>query len=364
MLRLRRTGDDDTSGRTRAADGQVPPARASGSCCRSSGVGPIWFPRGARWRWLLGLLFAGVVLAGVKFAITGQPPLLHRENVWSIAVYEGPSPFALQPINGAAPALISTDVTDVAALFVADPFALCAQDQWYLFCEVLNRATDQGDIGYATSQDGIVWHYRRIVLDEPFHLSYPTVFRWENAIYMVPETSEAGHVRLYEASSFPDQWRWKADLLSGDGLADPTLFRHDGRWWMFVGKANTHDELWLYFADQLAGPWQSHPRNPVIRHNADLARPGGPLFTYENHLYRLAQDCRPNYGNALRAFRILQLSTTDYAEEPPEGRLVLSAGPEPWHRAGMHHCDLHPLPDGRWRAVVDGHRKVWVWRWW
>ncbi len=56
----------------------------------------------------------------------------------------------------------------------------------------MNARTKQGDIGLAVSGDGRTWTYRGIVLDEAFHLSFPYVFEWNGAVYLVPESATAG----------------------------------------------------------------------------------------------------------------------------------------------------------------------------
>ena len=63
--------------------------------------------------------------------------------------------------------------------------------------------TDRGEIAHATSRDGAAWTYRSVVLREPFHLSYPQVFEWDGAIYMVPESRQDAAVHLYVAEAFP-----------------------------------------------------------------------------------------------------------------------------------------------------------------
>lgn len=46
----------------------------------------------------------------------------------------------------------------------------------------------QGDIGVAISTDhGLTWKHLGTALDEPWHLSYPFVFRWQGEVYMMPE---------------------------------------------------------------------------------------------------------------------------------------------------------------------------------
>src|SRR5207253_10269249 len=86
--------------------------------------------------------------------------------VWSIAVLRGKTPFALKPSSNIA--LLASDVDDIPARFVADPFMLRRGRLWYMFFEVLNDANALGVIGCATSADGTSWRYRGIVLREPF----------------------------------------------------------------------------------------------------------------------------------------------------------------------------------------------------
>ena len=307
---------------------------------------------------VLGLLV--LVLSVWKFKVTGQPPFLHRENVWSVAVYEGPSPIDLKPTShDNAPKLTAKDVTDVDALFVADPFMVEQNGKLYMFVEVLNKQTQQGDVAVAISNDdGQTWNYEGLVLDEPWHLSYPSVFTWEEKWYMLPQGDSGVH--LYEATNFPTEWKKTATLFDQPDLADPTLFRHEETWWMFIGKSGTHDRLQLYFANDLMGPWTEHPVSPIIDGDPDVARPGGKVVQMDGSLIRYAQDCAPKYGNQLRAFRITELSRDAYQEVPIDGEFVLRAGSHDWNANGMHHVDAHQKPDGTWRAVVDGHRKTWT----
>src|SRR5262245_46202668 len=118
--------------------------------------------------------------------------------MWSIGIYTGDSSFQLRarPNN---PVLTNTDVTDVQAEFVADPFMLHADGRWYMFFEVLDRETQLGVIALATSDDTVNWNYEQVVLAEPFHLSYPYVFEWQGERYMIPETLGASAVCLYKA---------------------------------------------------------------------------------------------------------------------------------------------------------------------
>lgn len=110
-------------------------------------------------------------------------------DVYSISIYEGGSPLDLRPAAGADnPVLQAADVTDVAAIYVADPFMIRGGGEWHMFFEILPQADEKGVIALASSADGLKWRYRQVVLDEPFHLSYPYVFEFEGEHYMIPES--------------------------------------------------------------------------------------------------------------------------------------------------------------------------------
>jgi hypothetical protein len=271
--------------------------------------------------------------------------------MWSIAIYNGPTPFDLHP---RAPILTRTHITDIPADFVADPFMLRHNDTWHMFFEVMNTETQRGEIGLATSPDALAWSYHRIVLKEPFHLSYPHVFNWRGDYYMLPETLNAGAVCLYKALDFPFEWSNVARLIETQ-LADPTIFRFNDLWWMFAcSTPYQHDTLRLYFASELTGPWTEHPKSPIIRADKRRARPAGRVVEFHNRLFRFAQDCVPRYGSSVRAFEIAELTTNSYAEVEHDRNPILRASGNGWNAFGMHHIDAHELLDSGWLACVDG----------
>jgi beta-xylosidase len=270
--------------------------------------------------------------------------------MWSIAIYTGITPFNLQP---AAPVLTKDYITDIPADFVADPFMLRREVTWYMFFEVMNTETQRGEIGLATSNDARTWTYDRIILKEPFHLSYPHVFEWRNEYYILPESLNAGAVCLYKALDFPYNWTVVARLIKGE-LADPSILRFNDRWWLFAcSTPYQHDTLRLYFANELTGPWTEHPKSPLIRNDKCRARPAGRILNFGNRLFRFAQDCGPRYGSSVRSFEITKLTTNNYAEV--ELRIpILKASGHGWNASGMHHIDAHQQSNGHWLACVDG----------
>jgi hypothetical protein len=274
------------------------------------------------------------------------------DYIWSIAIYTGTTPLTIEaPGDVKNPVLTGADVTDVSAKYTADPFMVYHETHWYMFFEVLNSETERGEIGMASSRDGFAWQYGRIVLRESFHLSYPYVFRFEGDFYMMPEARQAQSVRLYRAINFPVEWQHVQTLLEGD-LADPSVFFHDGKWWMFVLEGE--DILRLYFAVDLRGPWREHVKSPVVTANLKISRPGGRVLATGGRIIRFAQDGVPLYGSRLRALEIRRLDETSYEEAELSESPILKANRRGWNAIGMHHIDIHLLADGRWLACVDG----------
>lgn len=277
------------------------------------------------------------------------------EPVWSIGIYRGPSPLELTPA-APGPALSRDDISDVVASSVADPFLLRKDGTWHMFFEVYNWRANKGEIGLATSDDGLRWSYNGIVLAEEFHLSYPYVFDWAGEHYLIPESHQAGEVRLYRAERFPVSWSPACTLLSGSELADASIFRFREQWWLFAeaSRQRNHDTLRLYHSEVLEGPWLEHVCSPVVAGDASKARPAGRVLVQAGRLVRFAQDCSREYGAAVRAFEVTELTMESYAEREISDRPVLAGSGVGWNACGMHHIDAQPHPDGGWIAAVDG----------
>lgn len=276
---------------------------------------------------------------------------------FSIGMYSGRSPFDLQPAPGAAnPVLSVPDITSVPVGTVADPFMLRVDDVWHLFFEITNKLTNKGEIALATSDDALRWTFRRIVLTEPFHLSYPYVFCWDGDFFMIPETARSRSVRLYRADRFPFRWSHVSTLLSGRRFADSSILRYDDLWWLFTdaGKDSKSPELRLYFAEELSGPWTEHPGSPLAGGDPHVSRPGGRVILVDGSPCRFSQNVYPVYGTDVRAFEIVELTRTGYSERQVRDRPVLGPGGDTWNRDGMHHVDAHQLGDDSWLACVDG----------
>lgn len=236
--------------------------------------------------------------------------------------------------------------------YYADPFPVEHDGRRYVFVEDCDLETERGVISViALDEKGRAGAATR-VLECPYHLSYPFVFSWDGAWYLLPESGERRGVDLYRATDFP--WRWELDrtLLEGVNAVDATIVEKDGRFWLFaniaVPGALTEDELFLFSADTLTGTWTPHPRNPVVS-DVRRSRPAGWIFADGGTLIRPSQDCSVRYGGAVVFNRITTLTQADYGEEPI-GRI------DPGWRRG----NLATHTFNRWGGleVIDGQRRV------
>lgn len=281
--------------------------------------------------------------------------IIRRRSEWSISIYTGDSPLRLDsPQHFKNPILTAKDVTDVPADFVADPFMVYEHNTWYMFFEVMNLRTNKGDISLATSNDGQHWTYKQIVLDEPFHLSYPYVFKWNDEYYMIPESSQAGSIRLYKATDFPTQWLFVKTLLDGSDFVDPSIFHHNDLWWLFTATSESRNILRLYYSNHLMNPWIEHPKSPIVNGNKRIARPAGRVIRFNDKIIRYAQDCERIYGNQVLGFEITDLTTTSYQEQEIQENPIIKASGSGWNKKGMHHIDAHKMGENKWVACVDG----------
>lgn len=288
---------------------------------------------------------------------TVMAPAAHQELIWSIGVFRGDSPWTLKdPDDIKNPVFTYKDITDVNALFVADPFIFKYGNKYLLFMEVAKvEPYGYGDIAYAESDDGINWTYKGVVLHEYFHLSYPQVFESDGEYYMIPETYQTHTLRLYKATNFPTEWKFEKTLVDVQNV-DPSIF-HEGKYWYIICATDFEhgwDDTRLYYSKDLEGPWKEHPASPIVKDDANISRPAGRIMRVDGHWYRLSQDTYPTYGQSVSAFRIDKITPKVYQETPVSTNPVLQPSGEWWTKEGMHQIDAIQLPNGKWLGVVDG----------
>ena len=234
--------------------------------------------------------------------------------------------------------------------FYADPFPVKWQGRTFVFFEDLDHRVGKGIISAIEFDGSGPIGTVQPVLEEPWHLSYPFLIEDNGELWMIPESSVQRDVAIYKCVRFPDRWERHCTLLTELELADVTITRHNGLYYLFGawrdGTAGYSDTLAIYYADNLFGPWQPHASNPVLMDRA-TARPAGNFVNIDGRLWRPVQDCTNGYGAALGLAEVLELSPTAFRQAI---RHALKPGPV-WPGR-----KLHTLNRCGQLEVIDGSR--------
>lgn len=237
--------------------------------------------------------------------------------------------------------------TEAGHRYLADPFPWPGSHR--ILCEEMPLTDGVGRIVSVTETEGIL-DSPAVLLDDGDHHSYPCTLRDGETTYCIPESTQRGATRIYRLG---DDARLVpiCNVAPHSRLADPTLFRWNGRYWLACTDLDLggHDNLCLLHAPAILGPWTPHTRWPV-KIDVRGARPGGMLFNIDGRLYRPGQDCAATYGAAVAIHEILTLTETDFRES-----LVTVLRPD---ASGPFPHGLHTLVHDGERFWVDGKRFV------
>ena len=202
--------------------------------------------------------------------------------------------------------------------FLADPFVIREGDRDFCFLEDYDYKISRGFICAYELKEDTAERLGEVIV-EPFHLSFPYLFRYESKLYMCPECSENKDIRVYECVDFPLKWKLSKILMSNISAVDTMIFERDGLWWLFtnIDPTNTgrfESELFIFYSDNpLGDEWHPHPKNPVLM-DSTKGRNGGILYD-DKWVYRVAQKQGFKvYGKEFSINKITVLNKYEYEE--------------------------------------------------
>jgi hypothetical protein len=231
--------------------------------------------------------------------------------------------------------------------YLADPYPWPGTGR--ILCEEMPLTDGVGRIVAVSESNGVLG-LPSVLLDDGYHHSYPCTLQDGETVYCVPESVRRGATRIHrlddDGALVPI-----CDVAPHARLADPTLFRWNGRYWLACTDLDLggHDNLCLLHAASITGPWMPHARWPV---KTDIrgARPAGMVFNRDGRLFRPSQNCAATYGAAVAIHEILTLTETDFHEA-----LVSELRPD---GSGPFPHGLHTLAHDGERIWIDGKRYV------
>ncbi len=227
------------------------------------------------------------------------------EKRWNIVRYsfdQIEDLFKLSVARGTVPVL------GAGYAFYADPFFDATGDK--IRVEALNATNGLGEIVELSSSsfDAV----RTLV--KGHHYSYPCSFEDTNREYIIPEVASHSSPFLL-GKPFDGSVKERLSGLEEVRIVDGTLFKNDGVYYLFGGLADSAaDCLYLYFSDDLKGPYKPHPHNPIVI-DPHSARMAGHILRCGGRLYRFGQNNSYSYGDGITINEIVQLSKVHYCEK-------------------------------------------------
>jgi hypothetical protein len=269
----------------------------------------------------------------------------HKTLQWFTGVRPAPAAIDFEnPARGAS----YTEIPAPPGHSYADPFIVEHDSRHWLFVEDWSDANRRACLACMEIDARGRAGAPVVILDQPYHLSYPQVFSHRGDFFMIPESSGSATVQLYRSTRFPFEWDLAAVLMEDAALVDTTVLFRDGKWYFFTSTSGQPEEAYLFTSDRLDGPWQYHPANPIGADTRRL-RGAGAIISRQGALFRPVQDCALGYGHAIAFNEILRLSPSEYEERPAGGL------PPTWAPglAGTHTFNFDSAFE-----VVDGLRLV------
>ena len=205
--------------------------------------------------------------------------------------------------------------------FWADPFIFKHKDKNYIFFENYDYKTKKGKISCGRIKNSQLVDVDDVI-EKEYHMSYPFIFKENEDVFLIPETSENNRLEIYKCVDFPFNWELHSTVFEGEKIIDASVYicKNKNKW-LFLNKSagiNAPDNSDLYIYKVNSPDFKElepHKNNPVII-NSKVARNGGGIFEYKNETYRPSQaNIDGIYGRGLNINKIKKLTINEYVEE-------------------------------------------------
>lgn len=207
----------------------------------------------------------------------------------------------------------------------ADPFLFVDGNKLYLFYEKQYQQKGKGYIAMRYTENLTNWSEEVTVLKEPFHLSFPFVFKDEGSYYLIPESNQAKSIRLYQATdSSLTNWKNVGSLIEEkNNWVDSSVISIDGIYYLFTTTTNKNDiqSQRLFYSRRLKEGYVEHPCSPIYTGN-DYGRNAGSIMCIDGNYYRPTQDCKDYYGKQVHILKIDEISQHRYCEHVEKQNII------------------------------------------
>ena len=105
----------------------------------------------------------------------------------------------------------------------ADPILFSHQGESFLFMESFDMRTQLGSIALARFDEAGRLSEPEVIIREPYHMSFPMVFSWEDGLYMIPETCGNRSLNLYRCDGDIRNWSLVKSFPVEEELVDTAV---------------------------------------------------------------------------------------------------------------------------------------------
>lgn len=181
----------------------------------------------------------------------------------------------------------------------ADPFILNAnKDEIIVLAEEFDKRKMRGKISkLAIDRKSLLITEAKSVLELDTHLSFPAIIRKDDKVFIYPENSEGGGLKIYELNTLNDKCELKG-VICNERVVDAIQTDLFGRKLLFATKVPNingnelsifewNDECYLY------------KEKSKVAFQENVARMAGAFFLHKGVVYRPSQECNVQYGHAV-----------------------------------------------------------------
>ncbi len=176
------------------------------------------------------------------------------------------------------------------------------------------------------------------------HLSYPSIYKKENKVYVCPENGAAGSVKVYELEN--DKLINPITIIE-QPLVDTQILELNGKFYAFgvqydLSSLDATKTLQIFEADDFLGPYRYMQ---TIVNNRREERGAGNVYINDTSIIRPAQVCENGYGRGIVLYKLKLLNNK--FKEQELGRIVGGF----WKHWGL---GIHQIHSYNGITVIDG----------
>lgn len=193
--------------------------------------------------------------------------------------------------------------------FFADPFLLTEdEDFYYIVCEELVFWEGKGKISLlVVRKSDFLLVKKETLIDEPWHLSFPFVYKNE---YIIPESHRGGKAYMYHIDLGKMEIDSKELICEECGFVDPVITEDDRGKEILLSSDNLSQNMFAFTKDD-NGKFARASKTSLIC-DKKRARAAGKMFTYKGEKVFPVQDCEERYGRQTRLEKIASLTADNY----------------------------------------------------